>query len=198
MTDERPRCPWAEKHPLLLDYHDEEWGRPVRDDRALFAKLVLDGQQAGLSWMTILKKREGYEEAFEGFDPEAMATMDEADLERLLENPAIVRNRQKLTSAIRNARAYLAFRDEAETSFSEFLWSFVDGEPVVNRFTSPEELPARTDRSAAMAEALKERGFSFVGPTICYAFMQAVGMVNDHLVGCFRHPDGPRTDAHGA
>ena len=189
MTDDRPRCPWAENHPLLLDYHDEEWGVPVRDDRALFAKLVLDGQQAGLSWMTVLKKRDGYEEAFRGFDPEAMAAMGEADLERLLENPAIIRNRQKLTSAIRNARAFLEFREEADESFSEFLWGFVDGEPIVNDFTSLDQLPAETDRSAAMAAALKEQGFSFVGPTICYAFMQAVGMVNDHLVGCFRHPE---------
>ena len=190
-TDDRPRCPWAEDHPLLLDYHDEEWGVPVRDDRALFAKLVLDGQQAGLSWMTILKKREGYEEAFDGFDPETMAAMGEDDLERLLENPAIVRNRQKLTSAIRNARAFLELQESDPDGFGAFLWSFVNGESVVNRWTSQDQLPAETDRSAAMAAALKERGFSFVGPTICYAFMQAVGMVNDHLVGCWRHPEGP-------
>ncbi len=191
MTEDRPRCPWSEEHPLLRAYHDEEWGVPVREDEALFAKLVLDGQQAGLSWLTILKKRDGYRDAFDGFDPEAMASMDEDELERLLANPAIVRNRRKLVSAIRNARAYLDFREEAGESFSAFLWGFVDGDPVVNRWTSPEEVPARTERSAAMAAALKERGFSFVGPTICYAFMQAVGMVNDHLVGCWRHPEGP-------
>ena len=181
------RCPWATNDPLLEVYHDEEWGVPVRDDRELFAKLVLDGQQAGLSWLTILRKKEGYEEAFHGFDPEVMAAFDEDDLERLLQNPAIVRNRQKVTSAIRNARAYLDFQEEEPEGFGTFLWSFVDGKPVVNRWTSEEQLPAETERSARMAAALKERGFSFVGPTICYAFMQAVGMVNDHLVSCRRH-----------
>lgn len=181
------RCPWATSDPLLERYHDEEWGVPVRDDRQLFAKLVLDGQQAGLSWLTILRKREGYEEAFHGFDPEVMAGFGDEDLERLLENPDIIRNRQKITSAIRNARAFLDFQEEEPEGFGTFLWSFVDGEPVVNRWTSPEQLPAETGRSARMAKALKERGFSFVGPTICYAFMQAVGMVNDHLVSCRRH-----------
>ncbi len=181
------RCPWATNDPLLERYHDEEWGVPVRDDRQLFAKLVLDGQQAGLSWLTILRKREGYEEAFHGFDPEVMAGFGEDDLERLLDNPDIIRNRQKITSAIRNARAFLDFQEEEPEGFATFLWSFVDGEPIVNRWTSLEELPAETERSARMAAALKERGFSFVGPTICYAFMQAVGMVNDHLVSCHRH-----------
>jgi DNA-3-methyladenine glycosylase I len=184
---EPDRCPWATNDPLLERYHDEEWGVPVRDDRDLFAKLVLDGQQAGLSWLTILRKREGYEAAFHGFDPEVMAGFGEDDLERLLEDPEIIRNRQKITSAIRNARAFLDFQEEEPEGFGAFLWGFVDGEPIVNRWTSSEQLPARTERSARMAKALKERGFSFVGPTICYAFMQAVGMVNDHLVSCRRH-----------
>ena len=183
------RCPWATNDPLLERYHDEEWGVPVRDDRELFAKLVLDGQQAGLSWLTILRKQEGYAEAFHGFDPEVMAAFGEEDLERLLDNPAIIRNRQKVTSAIRNARAFLDFQEEGPEGFGTFLWGFVGGEPVVNRWTSPDQLPAETERSARMATALKERGFSFVGPTICYAFMQAVGMVNDHLVSCHRHKE---------
>lgn len=189
MTGRPDRCPWATNDPLLERYHDEEWGVPVRDDRRLFAKLVLDGQQAGLSWLTILRKREGYEKAFHGFDPEAMAGFDGDDLERLLGDPAIVRNRQKITSAVRNARAFLDFQEEEPEGFGRFLWSFVDGDPIVNRWTSLEQLPAQTNRSARMAAALKERGFSFVGPTICYAFMQAVGMVNDHLVSCHRHAE---------
>lgn len=181
------RCPWSEDDPLLTAYHDREWGVPVRDDRELFAKLVLDGQQAGLSWLTILRKREGYEEAFHGFDPERMARFGEEDVERLLRDPGIVRNRQKVESAVRNARAFLEMQEEGGTSFGEFLWAFVDGEPVRNARETEEEIPARTERSEAMAAALKDRGFSFVGPTICYAFMQAVGMVDDHLVSCFRH-----------
>jgi len=180
------RCPWAESDPLLTRYHDEEWGVPVRDDRELFAKLVLDGQQAGLSWLTILRKRDGYREAFAGLDPEAMARFDERDVERLLGNPGIVRNRQKVVSAIRNARAFLEFREREAVPFAQFLWAFVDGSPVVRVPERDGEVPAETERSRAMAAALKERGFSFVGPVICYAFMQAVGMVNDHLVTCFR------------
>ncbi len=186
------RCPWAEGDPLLTAYHDEEWGVPVRDDRALFAKLVLDGQQAGLSWLTILRKRDGYEEAFHGFDPERMARFDEDDVERLLDDPGIVRNRQKVESAVRNARAFLEVQEGSDPGFGELLWGFVDGEPVQNRWEAEDEVPASTERSAAMARWLKERGFSFVGPTICYAFMQAVGMVNDHLVRCFRHGEVAR------
>lgn len=181
------RCPWAEEDPLLAAYHDEEWGVPVRDDRALFAKLVLDGQQAGLSWLTILQKREGYERAFEGLAPEAMARFDENDVERLLGDPGIVRNRQKVEAAVRNARAFLRIQEGDGPDFGEQLWGFVGGEPVRNRWGTEDEVPARTGRSEAMARWLKERGFSFVGPTICYAFMQAVGMVNDHLVSCHRH-----------
>jgi DNA-3-methyladenine glycosylase I len=180
------RCDWALSHPLLVDYHDREWGVPLRDDEELFAKLILDGAQAGLSWLTILKRREGYERAFEGLDPEVIARYGERDVERLLADPGIIRNRQKVASAIGNARAYLELREELG-SFSEHLWSFVDGEPLVNRFRRIGEVPAETEISRALSKDLKSRGFSFVGPTIVYAFMQAVGMVNDHLVSCFRH-----------
>ncbi len=186
--DERHRCPWCLSHPLLLEYHDREWGVPVRDDKALYAKLVLDGAQAGLSWLTILKRKPGYERAFEGLDPEVVARYDDADVERLLADPGIIRNRQKVASAIGNARAWIALTEEVG-SFSHHLWSFVDGEPVVNRFGEPGEVPAETDLSRSLSRDLKARGFSFVGPTIVYAFMQAVGMVNDHLVGCFRHEE---------
>jgi DNA-3-methyladenine glycosylase I len=180
------RCDWALSHPLLVDYHDREWGVPLRDDEELFAKLILDGAQAGLSWLTILKRREGYERAFEGLDPEVIARYGERDVERLLADPGIIRNRQKVASAIGNARAYLELREELG-SFSEHLWSFVDGEPLVNRFRRIGEVPAETEISRALSKDLRSRGFSFVGPTIVYAFMQAVGMVNDHLVSCFRH-----------
>ena len=180
------RCPWCGDDPLYVSYHDEEWGVPVRDDRALFAKLLLDGAQAGLSWITILRKRDGYYRAFDGFDPEAMAAYDEAKVEALLQNPGIVRNRQKVNAFVTNAQAYLRLQED-EGSFSELLWSFVDGEPLVNEWETMADLPAETEASRAMSRALKARGFSFVGPTICYAFMQAVGMVNDHLVSCFRY-----------
>ena len=191
VADGRERCPWAISHPLLVDYHDREWGVPVRDDRELYAKLVLDGAQAGLSWLTILKRREGYERAFDGLEPETVASYGERDVERLLADPGIIRNRQKVASAIANARAYLALREELG-SFSDHLWSFVGGEPVVNRFRTGGEVPAETDASRRMSKDLRSRGFSFVGPTILYAFMQAVGMVNDHLVGCFRHREVQR------
>lgn len=187
-TGEPVRCPWALSHPLMIEYHDREWGVPVRDDEQLFAKLVLDGAQAGLSWLTILKRKEGYERAFEGLDPEVMARYGERDVERLLADPGIVRNRQKVASAIDNARAYLRLKDELG-SFSDHLWSFVDGRPVVNRFREHGEVPAETEVSRRLSADLKSRGFSFVGPTIVYAFMQAVGMVNDHLVPCFRHAE---------
>jgi DNA-3-methyladenine glycosylase I len=185
---EPERCDWSLSHPLLIEYHDREWGVPLRDDRELFAKLVLDGAQAGLSWLTILKRREGYERAFEGLDPEVIARYGERDVERLLADPGIIRNRQKVASAIDNARAYLELRNELG-SFSDHLWSFVDGRPVVNRFREQGQLPAETAISRALSKDLKSRRFSFVGPTIVYAFMQAVGMVNDHLVSCFRHDE---------
>ncbi|MFW5947097.1 MAG: DNA-3-methyladenine glycosylase I [Gemmatimonadota bacterium] len=182
------RCPWPGDDPLYLAYHDDEWGVPVRDDRRLFAKLLLDGAQAGLSWITILRKRDGYYRAFDDFDPGKMAAYDDAKVEALLRDPGIVRNRQKVNAFVKNARAYLELR-EREGSFSDFLWSFVDGEPIRNAWERPDQIPAETAESTAMSRALKEAGFSFVGPTICYAFMQAVGMVNDHLVSCFRHAE---------
>lgn len=187
MSTEPLRCPWSLSHPLLVSYHDEEWGVPVRDDRELFAKLVLDGAQAGLSWLTILKRREGYLRAFEGFDPERMARYGEEDRARLLADPGIIRNRQKVAAAIGNARAYLALREELG-SFSDYLWGFVDGRPVINHHRSPADVPTETDTSRRLSKDLKARGFAFVGPTIVYAFMQAVGMVNDHVTDCFRHP----------
>lgn len=180
------RCEWPGEDPLYLAYHDKEWGVPVRDDRDLFAKLLLDGAQAGLSWITILRKRDGYYRAFDDFDPEKMAAYGEARIGALLHDPGIVRNRQKVRAFIGNARAYLTHFGEPG-SFSAFLWTFVDGETTQNAWTGLAQLPAETPESRAMSKALKTRGFSFVGPTICYAFMQAVGMVNDHVVSCFRH-----------
>jgi DNA-3-methyladenine glycosylase I len=188
-TDERHRCTWAlGGNELLLHYHDTEWGVPERDDRALFEKLLLDGAQAGLSWQTILDKREGYRRAFGGFDPHVIARYGDGDVERLLADAGIVRNRQKVRSAIANARAYLELKDELG-SFGDYLWDWVDGEPVRNAWRSLDELPAQTETSRRLSKDLKQRGFSFVGPTIVYAFMQAVGMVNDHLVTCFRHAE---------
>jgi DNA-3-methyladenine glycosylase I len=174
--------------PLYVTYHDEEWGVPSRDDRHLFELLVLEGAQAGLSWSTILHKREGYRHAFAGFDAERVARFGERDVERLLGDPGIVRNRLKVTSAIDNARAVLAVREELG-SLAEYLWDFVGGEPIVGGFTSLAEVPAETVESRAMSKELKRRGFRFVGPTICYAFMQATGLVNDHVTSCFRYAD---------
>lgn len=182
---EPTRCPWPGVDPLYVRYHDEEWGVPVRDDVQLFQHLLLDGAQAGLSWITILRKREAYRRAFDGFDPEAMARYGEADIERLLGDAGIVRNRLKVQAFVTNARAFLDLRD-AE-SFGDLLWSFTDGETRQNAWISSADVPAETAESRAMSQELKRRGFRFVGPTICYAFMQAVGMVNDHLVECHRH-----------
>lgn len=182
------RCDWCLGDPLYIRYHDEEWGVPERDSRRLFAKLILDGAQAGLSWLTILKKREGYYRAFSDFDPVKIASFDEAKVAELLLDPGIVRNRQKVSAAVDNARAYLEM-ESAGIDFSAFLWQFVDGEPRQNRWRTLRDLPPLTAESEAMSRELKQRGFRFVGPTICYAFMQAVGMVNDHLVECFRHPE---------
>jgi DNA-3-methyladenine glycosylase I len=185
------RCPWSSSDQQLIDYHDREWGVPVRDAEQLFGKLVLDGFQAGLSWAIILHKSEGFRRAFDGFDPERMARYRAARVRRLLADPGIVRNRQKIAAAIGNARAYLALRDSGER-FGELLWSFVGGVPKVNRWRTLGQLPAETRESRAMSKALALRGFRFVGPTICYAFMQAVGMVNDHVVGCFRYGEVQR------
>ena len=183
-----PRCAWAGSDPLYLRYHDTEWGIPVHDDRHLFEMLVLEGAQAGLAWITILRKREGYREAFDGFDPAAVARYDRCRVARLLKNRNIVRNRLKVESAATNARAFLQVRDE-HGSFDDYIWGFVDGHPKQNRWQSPSAVPAQTPESTAMSKELKRRGFKFVGPTICYAFMQATGMVNDHLVECFRHKE---------
>jgi DNA-3-methyladenine glycosylase I len=176
----------------MVAYHDGEWGVPVRDSRLLFEHLVLDGFQAGLSWAVILNKREHFRRVFEGFDPERVARFDGRRVGRLLADPGIVRNRAKIEAAIGNARAFLAFRDNGD-SFGDFLWGFVDGKPRVNRWRTLRQIPARTRQSDRMSAALKARGFRFVGSTICYAFMQATGMVNDHLVTCFRHADLAKT-----
>ncbi|MBN1631890.1 MAG: DNA-3-methyladenine glycosylase I [Thermoleophilia bacterium] len=179
------RCAWAESDPLYVDYHDREWGVPVHDDRLLFEFLVLEGAQAGLSWLTILRKREGYRQAFAGFEPAAVAAYGPGDVERLLADPGIVRNRLKVESAIANARAFLHVQEEFG-SFSDYIWGFVDGEPIQNEWRTPAEIPAKTAEAEALSRDLKKRGFRFVGPTICYAHMQATGMVNDHVVDCFR------------
>ena len=182
------RCTWPGTDPLYVEYHDQEWGVPVYDDQALFAKLLLDGAQAGLSWITILRKRENYYNAFDNFDPQKMARYDDAKIAELLTNPGIVRNQKKVNAFIRNAQAYLNLKDELG-SFSDYLWGFVGGQPILNAWTSLDQIPAKTPVSEVMSKDLKSRGFSFVGPTICYAFMQAVGMVNDHLVTCFRYQE---------
>ncbi|HEY8200134.1 MAG TPA: DNA-3-methyladenine glycosylase I [Actinomycetota bacterium] len=185
----RQRCPWAEHRSILeLEYHDREWGVPSHDDRHLFEMLVLEGAQAGLSWSTILSKRDGYRKAFAGFDPQAVARFDAATIERLRADPAIVRNRAKIESAVANARAALAVV-EAFGSLDAYLWSFVDGQPLTNHWHSVADIPAATPQSHAMSRDLRQHGFRFVGPTICYAFMQATGMVNDHLADCFRHAE---------
>lgn len=182
----KKRCPWADAHPLLASYHDDEWGVPIHDDHQWFEKLVLDGAQAGLSWLTILKKREAYREAFAGFDPAAVARFGARQEKALLANAGIVRNRLKIASHIGNARAFLAVQAEAG-SFDRFVWTLVGGRPIQHRRRRHDELPARDELSDAISKELRRRGFTFVGSTIVYAFMQAAGLVNDHLVACFRH-----------
>ncbi len=184
--DSMPRCEWSGSDPLYVSYHDDEWGVPVHDDRHLFEMLILEGAQAGLSWLTILKKREQYRRDFEGFDVERVAAYSEIDVQRLLADPGIVRNRLKIEAAIRNARGVMDIR-EAFGSFDSFIWRYVDHTPRQNAWKSLAELPARTELSDRMSRDLKKRRFNFVGPTICYAFMQAVGMVNDHTIDCFRY-----------
>jgi len=184
---EQPRrCPWAGSDPRMIAYHDEEWGVPVHDDRLLFEFLILEGAQAGLSWSTILNKRDAYREAFAGFDPARVARFDSKRIKRLLGNAGIVRNRLKIESAVSNARALLAVQREAG-GFDRFVWSFVGGSPKINRRRSMRNLPAHTRESDALSDALRQRGFRFVGSTICYAFMQATGLVNDHVVTCDRY-----------
>ena len=190
--DAKPRCGWhGATDELYINYHDEEWGVPIFDDRLLFAKLILDGAQAGLSWITILRKRENYWQAFDQFDPEKIARYDDAKIGELLQNPGIVRNKLKVNAAVKNAKGFLKIQEE-QGSFSDFLWQFVDGQPIQNRWETMGDIPTETAESQAMSKALKKQGFSFVGPTIVYAFMQAVGMVNDHLVSCFRYEEVKR------
>ena len=188
MTLKKTRCRWAGDDPLYIMYHDTEWGVPLHDDRKLFEFLILEGAQAGLSWITILKKRQNYRKAFEGFDPRKMAGYDAARVKELLCDPGIVRNRLKIEAAVQNANAFLAVQREFG-SFDDYIWQFVNGARVRNAWKTLDAIPSKTKESALMSKDLKKRGFRFVGPTICYAFMQAVGMVNDHTVDCFRYPE---------
>ncbi|HET8714339.1 MAG TPA: DNA-3-methyladenine glycosylase I [Holophagaceae bacterium] len=185
MSQDRPRCPWCGDDPLYQAYHDEEWGVPEHEDRRLFEFLILEGAQAGLSWITILRKREAYRRVFAGFDPEAVARFTDADLAGLLQDPGIVRNRLKIASARDNARAFLSVQ-EAFGSFDAYVWRFVDGAPKVNRPRHPGEVPAETPEASALSKDLKRRGFRFVGPTIMYAYMQSMGLVDDHLQSCWK------------
>ncbi|MEM9986798.1 MAG: DNA-3-methyladenine glycosylase I [Bacteroidota bacterium] len=185
MADDKKRCSWCLKDDLYMDYHDHEWGYPVYDDQPLFEKLILDGFQAGLSWYTILKKRPHFQASFDQFDPQKIARWDEHKVQELLQNPGIVRNRAKIRGTIVNAQLYLDIMEQ-EGSFSRYLWAFVNHQPIINQYTSLDQVPATSPESDAMSKALRKRGFKFTGSTICYAFMQAVGMVDDHLVDCWR------------
>lgn len=182
----RPRCQWVTADPLYISYHDEEWGVPVHDDRRLFEMIVLDGAQAGLSWLTVLKKRENYRKAFDNFNVEKVAIYDDQKINELMSNAGIIRNRLKITSTITNAQAFIRIQKEFG-SFDTYIWKFVGGKPKLNAWQSVEDIPARTIESDLMSKDLMKRGFKFVGSTICYAFMQAAGMVNDHTVDCFRY-----------
>ena len=190
------RCPWPKQDPLYVAYHDEEWGVPEYDDRALYEKLVLDGFQAGLSWITILRKRDNFRRAFDGFAPEKIARYTPKKIEALMQDAGIVRNRMKIDGAVLSARAWLEVMEKSD-GFSALLWGFLDGKPKVNRFRSTAQVPAETPLSRTMSKELAARGFKFVGPTIVYAFMQAVGMVNDHLVKCHRHPECAKARGRG-
>jgi DNA-3-methyladenine glycosylase I len=185
----RTRCPWVNlDDPIMRTYHDEEWGTPLHDDRKLFEFIVLEGAQAGLSWSTILNRREGYRRAFAGFDPRKVATFDGKKVERLLQDSSIIRNRKKIESAVGNAKAFLAIQKEFG-SFDSYMWSFVNGKPIKNKWKALRQIPVSTPLAKRMSDDLIKRGFRFVGPTIVYSHMQAVGMVNDHLVSCFRHSE---------
>jgi DNA-3-methyladenine glycosylase I len=188
MITTKIRCEWASNDPLIIEYHDREWGVPVHDDLLLFEFLILEGAQAGLSWTTILRKRESYRRAFDGFDPVVVAGYDDRKVEELMANQGIVRNRRKIQAAIDNARAFIMIQKEFG-SFDAYIWRFVGNRPIRNSWKNLTDLPAETKESRQMSTDLKKRGFSFVGPTICYAFMQAVGMVNDHTVDCFRYSE---------
>ena len=191
-SSDRKRCGWVGTDPLYLEYHDREWGVPLRDDAQLFEMIILEGAQAGLSWITVLKKRENYRRAFDQFDASKIARYDGRKKRALLNDAGIIRNRLKIDATIGNARAFLDIVDEFG-SFSDYLWDFVDGRPVVNRWRKVSEVPVSTKKSDALSKALKKRGFKFVGTTICYSFMQAVGMVNDHTRDCFRYSQVSRT-----
>ncbi len=187
MNNTTIRCTWPGEDPLYVAYHDEEWGVPIYDDRDLFEKLILDGFQAGLSWITILRKRDRFSQVFAGFDPEKIVNFTPEKIETLMQDTGIVRNRLKIEGTVKNARGYLAIQEE--TGFSNYLWNFLDGVPLQNNFASFSDIPAATDLSKKISKDLKSRGFTFVGPTIVYAFMQAVGMINDHTTDCFRHKE---------
>jgi DNA-3-methyladenine glycosylase I len=184
--EDRIRCEWAGSDKLMVAYHDQEWGVPLHDDPKLFEFLILEGMQAGLSWMTILRKRENFRTAFDGFDPQKVAQYDQAKFEQLMADAGIIRNRRKIEAAAQNARAFLDLQDEYG-SFDTYIWQFVGGKPLVNTWMEMREIPAKSEQSEAMSKDLKKHGFNFVGPTICYAHMQATGMVNDHTVDCFRY-----------
>lgn len=188
MTHQPCRCDWANASPLDTLYHDQEWGVPLHDDTKLFEFLILEGAQAGLSWTTILNKRDNYRAAYQGFDPDIVARFDDQDIASLLSNAGIVRNRLKICNSVRNAQAFLRLQDRCH-SFANFLWQHVDHRPQINHWHTMDQVPSETETSRALSKALKAEGFNFVGPTICYALMQATGMVNDHLVGCFRHAE---------
>lgn len=185
---EKQRCQWCGEDPLYTNYHDKEWGVPVRDDQTLFEFLILEGMQAGLSWLTILKKRENFRKAFSDFNPEKIARFTERKIEKLMQDSGIIRNRLKILAVIANAKAYLDIV-ENDQSFSDYLWQFTNGKPIKNAWKTLKQIPAETKESQAMSKELKRRGFKFVGPTICYAHMQATGMMNDHVVSCFRHDE---------
>ena len=180
------RCDWTSTNPLMIQYHDQEWGVPVHNDRKLFEFLIFEGAQAGLNWETILNKRKNYRQAFQNFDPHKVALYGKEQIKQLLGNAGIIRNRLKIVGTVINARKFLEIQSEFG-SFDKYIWGFVDGKPIKNKFKSLKELQAQTQESEAMSKDLKKRGFKFIGPTICYAFMQAVGMVNDHIVNCFRY-----------
>lgn len=195
MSPQAGRCSWCGEDPLYVAYHDTEWGVPEYDDRALFEKLILDGFQAGLSWITILRKRDNFRRAFDGFEPAKVARFTPARQAKLMADPGIVRNRQKIEATVGNARAWLDLM-EKEGSFARYLWGFVDGRPIVNTWKTMKQVPAETKESKAMSKDLKARGFRFCGPTICYAVMQATGLVNDHMVDCFRHREVGKLARH--
>lgn len=187
-TKQPKRCTWCSDDPLYQKYHDTEWGVPVYTDRKLFEKIILEGAQAGLSWITILKKRQNYRKAFDRFNPEIIAGYNKKKITELMNNEGIVRNRLKIEGTVKNAQAYLAMREEG-IKLKDFVWDFVEGKPIINKWKSLKQIPVTTDISNAMSKALKKRGFTFVGPTICYSFMQSMGLVNDHSVDCFRYKE---------